>query len=239
MPATVTVPWLPRVARPCRRRAGAATRAKPSRPRKSSDARPLASPRRCCRRFAPPRGQRSAMIAFLNRSVLGFRAACAVRNVLKCRWLSGTRNFLLLGLGKLRIRCAGISADSTPRPAARTPRPAAAPGKKPDEVATGSIASGETRNTVGFTRNILFPGSCPTSGAWRRFSKRCRTRRCRRGERRGRDDCPVRAAGDHRRASARAVAGPGTQPQRALCGFSPPDCQDKPNDMLKDSTMGD
>ena len=44
--------------------------------------------------------------------------------------------------------------------------------------------------------------------------------------RRGRN--PVRAAGDHRRASARAVAGSGAQPQCALCGFSPPDCQDKP-----------
>ena len=38
------------------------------------------------------------------------------------------------------------------------------------------------------------------------------------GERRGRDDYPVRAAGDHRRASARAVAGSGTQPQPGASG---------------------
>ena len=42
---------------------------------------------------------------------------------------------------------------------------------------------------------------------------------------RGRDDYPVRVARDYRRASARTVAGPGTQRNPALlelCGFSPP-----------------
>ena len=67
------------------------------------------------------------------------------------------------------------------RPKAR--RPDAAPcgerprrAKKYGGVATGSIASSETHNTVKFPRNTLFPGSCPTSGTWRWFSNRCRTR---------------------------------------------------------------
>ena len=67
------------------------------------------------------------------------------------------------------------------RPKAR--RPDAVPcgerprrAKKSGGIATGSIASSETHNTVKFPQNTLFPGSCPTSGAWRWFSNRCRTR---------------------------------------------------------------
>ena len=112
-------------------------------------------------------------------------AACAVCNILKCQQLSGARNFLYSGAEYCESAAPGprfpLIPPQGPPPGRRALRRTAAPGKKSDGVATGSIASSETRNTARFPRNTLFLGSCPTSGAWRWFSKRYRTRRCRRG----------------------------------------------------------
>ena len=142
--------------------------------------------------------------------------------------------FPLLERGKLRIRCAGIaiSADSTPRPAARTPAANGRAGQKTWRGRHGQHCQQRNPQHCEVPTEHSFPGelpdlrrlapvleALPDEALPARLAERL-------AERRGR--YPVRAADDHRRASARAVAGSGAQPQRALCGFSPPDCQGKP-----------
>ena len=117
------------------------------------------------------------------------RAAYAVCNVLKRRQLSGARNFLYPGAENRESAAPGPRFPQIPPqgplPGRRALRRTAAPGKKTWRGRHGQHCQQQTRNTARFPQNILFLGSCPTSGAWRWFSKRCRTRRCRRGSRSG------------------------------------------------------
>ena len=151
---------------------------------------------------------------------------------------AGARNFLYSGAENCESAAPGLRFPQIPPqgppPGRRALRRTAATGKKSLAGSPRAVlpaAQQQTRNTVRFPQNILFLGSCPTSGAWRWFSNRCRTRRCRRSSRSG---SGATRFGSVRPSPALCFStsgrwfGNSTATRRALCGFSPLDYQDKP-----------
>ena len=125
------------------------------------------------------------------------------------------RGIFLLGYGKPGIRHAegGVFADSAPsQPPGRRPQR----GQKTGRRGWVALPAAKPATLRGSHRTLFSWGVAPTSGAWRRFSNRCRDEAAQIEEKRGRDDYPVRVARDGRRASARAVTGSDRNPARVV-----------------------
>ena len=149
---------------------------------------------------------------------------------MKRQQLSGARNFLYSGAENCESAAPGLPQipPQGPPPGRRALRRTAAPGKKTWRGRHGQHCQQRNPQCCEVPTEHSFPGELPDLRRLALVLEALPDEAlpARLQERRGR--YPVRAAGDHRRASARAVSGSGAQPQRTLCGFSPLDCQDKP-----------
>ena len=119
-----------------------------------------------------------------------------------------------------RTRFSQIPPQGPP-PGHHALRQTTAPGKKPDGVATGADSKKPQHCEVPVATEHSFPGKLPDLRRLALVPEALPDEAAQLEEKRGRDNYPVRVARDSRRASARAVAGPGTQPQPgARCAAS-------------------